>query len=1058
MNILFPNSPIVKLSLVLAFVSCGLLLLVEVLGISKQQYYSELTARKKATSTIAIQVSSAIKNFTFASLDNTLLSLVEYDESILSIGIRRDSGELTAVAGAHDAHWRLDSGSTSTVTQIRIPLFNRDMKWGDLEISFAPIERDSFGSVVPVSFLWVFLFMLIGGTTSNLFFLRKALNDLDPNAVVPQQVSSALDVLAEGLVVVDTHELILLANASFCRIISCKPEDLVGVKLSSLNWVNTDGSKISESFPWYPILAGTGPSSDTHIKLAASNNSREPYTFSVHAVAVTTPDDQLRGAIITFDDLTPVEHKNRELRTTLDKLESVQEDMARQNKELYVLATRDGLSNALNRRALFDAFEEFFIESQSSQNELCCIMSDIDKFKSINDRFGHGVGDKVIKGVANILQDKVRASDIVGRYGGEEFCIVLPSTTLDQAIQVAEEIRREIHEMLAASVDLPDQVTSSFGVASTLYNAVDPLELCNQADKALYVAKKSGRNKTVGWPSVASFDENTETTEPAVLPAEKTDSNSLSRNIEANTKKELLDKIEQLSNELVKSERVRANMKATVSGKTAPNLKILHDRVDQSIFRSKRNDTSVAVIVIECAAYRDVNSAHGINYSESLIDALDERIHSELRDTDTVSSINSSNSHLFLVRSSEDKFVLVLADLNENGAVARVVARIQESLLKVFLIDGKEFYVTPCMGLAVAPLDGDDAITLIANAHAALDQANSSSGSEGLGYCFYSSDMNESARSMLSLESELRQALDRQEFELFYQPRIDCTSGKINGFEALIRWNHPTRGLVMPDKFIPLAEKARLIEKMGEWVISTACHQLADWTKLGFDKLEMSVNVSPVQMRNSRLVDVLTHNLSITGLDAARLEIEITESVLLDNVDSVITLMQQIVDAGITIALDDFGTGYSCLSYLTKLPLQRLKIDRSFISSLGDNIDDYAIVGAVVEMAHAMNMKIVVEGVEEATQWVVLRELGCDELQGYHLGRPTNAQEALNLLLSYRNLQPELKLIKGSTSQITSEIERVDFDCVINDASIHSAVISTPKLESMTNTRRISGS
>ena len=1023
------------MSLILAMMACGLFAMINMLIPDEKTQVRNSNVQYMVARSIAIQAAVAIDSRSIDALNSTFNALLERDDLIRSLAIRDSKGTIVAGTDKHSSVWQPELASTTSGMYIGIPMLRGEAKWGELEVVFNNINLDQGESRSTVKYLWTILFLAIGCFVSYLLFLRRVLNDLDPNAVVPQRVRSALDVLAEGLIVVDKDDMILLANRSFCKKIGRTSEHLLGNSLSSLNWSLSDDQDGSSkvAFPWLSVLAGEQEECGATMKLVMPNT--DTFLFTVHAVPVEGEEHAVRGAIVTFDDQTDVETKNHDLRRSLDEKEKIESDLSRKNKELHVLATRDALSNTFNRRALFEAFEILFGESGGSEYGLSCIMVDIDKFKSINDRFGHGVGDQVIRKLADILNRNSRTTDIVGRYGGEEFCILLPDTSFDKALEIAEVFRNKIETTCGKNIDPPQLITASFGVSNTAFNAKDPIGLSNQADHSLYVAKDSGRNAVVGWPEALKHDRAT----ALVQPTSTDDQTKVVSDNEYIVDDKLLSKIRQLEEDLVSSERARHALGSDDIGKAKNVRSILHDRLDQALVRGRRSHTIVAVMIIEFAAYRDVNSALGISFSECLIEMADHRLVENLRETDTVSLVKNSSSDFLLSRSGDDSFVLILVDIQEEDAMVHLVARIEESMSRVFEIDGNEFYVSPRFGIAMAPDDGDDAITLMANANVALGHARKSQ-VEDISYRFFTRSMNDLARDLLRLESELHRAIEREEFVLFYQPRVDCASGEINGFEALVRWNHPTRGLVPPDSFISLVEKSRLIESLGEWVVVTACRQLADWSSIGYHDLDISINVSPIQMRSGRVLETLKEQVVANGLSASRIEVELTESIILGNLDDVVPLMQAIVDAGFRIALDDFGTGYSSLAYLRKLPLHILKIDRSFIKDLNSQISDYSIVSAVIEMAHALDLKVVVEGVDMPSHWAILRELGCDELQGYMFGRPLGSHETTELLSQHSGAAIQRRLLKQDVDDELSLLKAVAIRGVLNDANWDSSL------------------
>lgn len=371
-----------------------------------------------------------------------------------------------------------------------------------LLLSCGVLLRDFVPGELPRSLALILGLLALAGGAMSLLFLRRADDELDPGSVIPPRVRRALDALAEGLVVLDAQERIVFANTAFATRIGRPAEGLVDGSLATLGWLPPEGKTTLPPLPWLDVLTGHKPEARGELRSEAAG--RQALTFAVHAVAITAEDGTRRGAVVTFDDLTDVEQANGELRRALQKIEGMQRDLARQNQALLVLATRDALTEVLNRRALFDAFENLFGATRDGDSELSCIMVDIDRFKAVNDRYGHGVGDKVIRMVADVLAATARATDLVGRYGGEEFCVLLPQTTLDEARAVAERIRLGIQHEVGAKFSTPLTITASFGVSSTRHGAAEALELCNQADRALYLAKESGRNRVATWPEVVA--------------------------------------------------------------------------------------------------------------------------------------------------------------------------------------------------------------------------------------------------------------------------------------------------------------------------------------------------------------------------------------------------------------------------------------------------------------------------------------------------------------------------------------------------------------------------
>jgi EAL domain-containing protein (putative c-di-GMP-specific phosphodiesterase class I) len=329
---------------------------------------------------------------------------------------------------------------------------------------------------------------------------------------------------------------------------------------------------------------------------------------------------------------------------------------------------------------------------------------------------------------------------------------------------------------------------------------------------------------------------------------------------------------------------------------------------------------------------------------------------------------------------------------------------INESLTKPFIIDNHEIFITASGGISLFPDDGSDAETLLKNAGAALYRTKKQGGNS---YQFYTADMNAEALKRMAFENNLRRALERNEFKVFYQPKINIVNGQIVGMEALVRWQHPEFGIVSPAEFIPLAEETGLIVPIGEWVLRTACLQSKAWQDEGFSQLQVSVNLSPRQFSQTNLLEVITGIINETGIDPNCLECEITESLIMQNTEEAIRILSELKKLGVKISIDDFGTGYSSLGYLKRLPLDVLKIDKSFVQDVTSAAEDAAIVMTIISLAHNLNLKVIAEGVEIEEQLKFLQLLKCDEWQGFLYSKPVSAAEFRVLLQKNSKLKSQ---------------------------------------------------
>lgn len=416
-----------------------------------------------------------------------------------------------------------------------------------------------------------------------------------------------------------------------------------------------------------------------------------------------------------------------------------------------------------------------------------------------------------------------------------------------------------------------------------------------------------------------------------------------------------------------------------------PNRVALHARVAQILAQAKNTGTHVSILFVDLDRFKAINDSLGHHAGDAVLKGVAARLKLCMRAADVVSRLGG------------DEFVVVLPQTNEDGA-KEVANKIREALSVPYVFDGQNLTVTPTIGISVYPDDGDDADTLIRNADSALYHAKDSGRNN---YLFFTQRMNLAAIERMVLENGMRTAIDRNEFVLYYQPQIDIMTGRLVGTEALIRWQHPERGLLPPSRFIPLAEESDLIVAMGDWVIREACRQNAAWHKAGLTQIPVSVNLSARQLLNRALSKNILDILADTGLSARYLELELTETMLMDNAGTPVNVIAELAGHGVTFAIDDFGTGYSNLGYLQRFPLHRLKIDQSFIRGVTTNHGDAAIVRAVLGLARNLGLKVLAEGVEKIEQLEFLRAEGCQEVQGYLIGKPVPADQFARLLALY---------------------------------------------------------
>ena len=409
-----------------------------------------------------------------------------------------------------------------------------------------------------------------------------------------------------------------------------------------------------------------------------------------------------------------------------------------------------------------------------------------------------------------------------------------------------------------------------------------------------------------------------------------------------------------------------------------PNRFSLMGRLTHALEQAKLSNSHLAVMFIDLDRFKKINDSLGHQIGDLLLSHVALRLLESVRNTDIVSRLGG------------DEFVVVLPQIQSGIAVINILNNIRNILSQTYSIDGHELHITPSIGISVFPHDGSTIKELMQNADLAMYDAKSKGRNN---YQFFKKEMNSVAQEKHSIESDLRTAIDREEFVLHYQPQIDMTTGKVVGVEALVRWQHPFRGLVQPDMFIAVAEDTGLILPIGDWVLKTACRQSTSWTSDGLPPIRMAVNLSAQQFRQDNLPSLVADIIAETGIAPHLLELEITESDAMKNSEETILHLRHFKEMGVELAIDDYGTGYSSLGYLKLYPVNRLKIDRSFIKDIETSSDDSAIAAATIALAHALGKKVVAEGVETAGQLNFLREQKCDIVQGYYYSRPLPAAE-----------------------------------------------------------------
>lgn len=812
--------PYIRLSISLIGLTLSIVLIGHFFGIVPDHSKTELEGRKKLAETLAVQFAFAASKNDFLQIEQTLNFLVNRNPQILSGAMRSVDGSYHAAAGDHHSIWPQLTEDFSSPTHIQVPIIQGDQRWGTVELSFQPLLGKNLLEQIRNSFWGMLIFIAILGYLSYTFLLKRALKELDPSSVIPPRVKSAFDTLTEGILILDEQGRIVLSNRSFDDKTGYRFEQLIGKEISSLSWEKASAEQLKQNwqYPWVESLHNQNI--QTRIRLCYKNNIDGEIIFMVNSAPILASDSQCKGALVTFDDVTEIEDNNIRLDTMLKKLEVSRSEIARQNLELKRLAEIDPLTGFYNRRALNLYFNELFNQARDSDGQLICIMLDIDHFKSVNDNYGHQTGDEVIKLVTAIAKENLRESDIVGRYGGEEFCLVLANIDCDKAFKIAERIRISIMNAQEYHAFGIKQVTISLGLSSIKDDVSSTSEMIELADQALYFAKKNGRNRTVFWHDLPKTSDVTDEAQENIAKkiAKNWDSEATSNDNKAITDiNQLHAKISELE-ELNKEQKKLIERNLNYDSITRlPSRALFYERFKTAIAYAARSNQYVAIASIALTNYKRIHTSLGHETAEKLIIEISRRLSSVLRTTDTVSAdIDSEKFDSVLSRKNDANFFALLPEIKKDQSVNWVINRIQSTFNQIIVLDGYNIQLESAIGISIYPIDAQNPEILLDHADQALNHAELA----GIGSCqFYSAEMNAQYIKQMKIESGLVRAIEQNEFEIFYQPIINMQQGTISKLEALLRWNQSEKEILAAFSFIEVAERSGLIIKIGDWCV-----------------------------------------------------------------------------------------------------------------------------------------------------------------------------------------------------------------------------------------------
>ena len=932
-------APTTQIALGLLGLTLSLIMISYSFGLLPNEERAALEARARISENLAMQLANLASRNDATAVKETIDSVRSRSGDVLSIGMRDADGNLLVASERHTELWGNPISDKSTPTHVRVPLLDGAKEQGRIELVFKPLSADASFLGLPGGMIGFLGFVALAGFTGYQFILRRALRELNPGSAIPERVKAAFNTLAEGLLIVDERGYVLLANDAFIKKLQPYPTAIEGALVSDLPWEFFSRSAHAE-LPWQTALRTAAPILGIEIGLCCGD--RQLRRLSLNATPIVDGKNSVRGVIVTCDDMTAIHQVNSRLTETINELQNSQSKIFEQNERLRILASTDPLTSCLNRRTFFESAQALVSDALLKRRQISLLMVDADRFKSINDRFGHIVGDKVLVGLAGILKRFCESRGIVGRYGGEEFCILLTGLSESDIEILAEQIRSTV---AGVKTWLPggEAVTISIGLSSISGTQCEVGDLVKNADEALYAAKTSGRNRLVNWKNIhlVTNSSSVEATNSRPSPA-LSSSNKRDENID------------------------------TAGSGSASNRERLLEHFNLLI-RNFAAKGHFALAYINVDNFRYFNDCYGRNEGDDLLEKIGHRIKMRIRASDT------------LVRLAGDEFLLFVSPFDTKERTIQVFERVFDELKYPFLTQGHEFFGSFSMGVSVYPEDGSDFEVLQKNSEVAMRHAKRTERGKLL---FFEDKLNQFDVDRMKAEQMLRLAIRDKKFCCAFQPKIDISNHQVVGFETLVRWRDVDGEIHPPGEFIDLAIELGLIDQITNTVLGIALDSINRLDAAFGPQTSLSINIASQLAAKADFMLLFARTLKDSG-HADRIILEFTEESFISRGAFQTQIAPVLQEIGVRISIDDFGVGYSSLSALADIAASELKIDRSFISEIHARPRNQSILRAITSLAQSLNMTVVAEGVETYEELAYLHAAtNIRFVQGFYFSRP----------------------------------------------------------------------